>query len=169
MDLNPPDTQTVRDMVLEPMRRGDINQMSFAFQVAGPAFIREKKTDAIPPGTGEVWNADFTERELLALRLFDVSVVTFAAYPQTDVQVRSAMTDAGLDFDALAAFLVRAQRGLTPTTADRDLVEGSLAVLRAFIPAPEPEPETVTTPTTPEAGRSLAHFRALLELEAASI
>ncbi|MBE3072697.1 MAG: HK97 family phage prohead protease [Acidobacteria bacterium] len=169
MECVPPDTQTIRDLVLEPMRRGDINQMSFAFRVAGPAFIREKRTDAIPAGTGEVWNADYTERELHALQMFDGSVVTFAAYPQTDVQVRSAMTEAGLDFDALAAFLARAGRGLTPTSSDRDLVEGSLAVLRAFIPASEPEPETVTTLTTPEAGRSLAHFKALLALEAASI
>ncbi len=169
MEVTPPDTQTVRDMILEPMRRRDINQMSFAFRVAGPAFIREKRTDAIPAGTGEVWNTDYTERELHALQMFDASVVTFPAYVQTDAQVRSAFTDAGLDFDSLAAFIARAQRGLTPTSSDRDLVEGSLAVLRAFIPASEPEPETVTTLATPEAGRSLAHFKALLELEAASI
>lgn len=169
MDVTPPDTQTVRDMVLEPMRRGDVNQMSFAFRVAGPSFIREKPGETIPSGTGEVWNADYTERELHSLQLFDASVVTFPAYVQTDAQVRSAFADAGLDFDALTAFVARTQRGLSPTSSDRDLVEGSLAVLRSFIPAPEPEPETVTTLATPEAGRSLAHFKALLELEAASI
>lgn len=166
MEVTPPDTQTVRDMVLEPMRRGDVNQMSFAFRVAGPAFIREKAGDTIPAGTGEVWNVDYTERELHSLQLFDASVVTFPAYVQTDAQVRSAFTEAGLDFDALTAFVARAQRGLTPTSSDRDLVEGSLAVLRSFLP---PEPEPVTATTQAEAGRSLAHFRALLELEAATI
>lgn len=168
MDVTPPDTQTVRDMVLEPMRRGDVNQMSFAFRVAGPAFIREKPGETIPSGTGEVWNADYTERELHSLQLYDVSIVTFPAYVQTDAQVRSALTEAGIDFDALTAFLTRAQRGITPTSSDLDLLNGSIAVLRSFVPAPVPEP-VATTPTTPEAGRSIAHLRALLDLEAASV
>lgn len=167
MEATPPDTQTVRDLVLEPMRRGDINQMSFSFRVAGPAHIRGKsKDDAIPAGIGEVWNVDYTERELHQLQMYDVSVVTFPAYVQTDAQVRSLITEAGIDFDALTALITRASRGLTPTSSDLDLLNGSIAVLRSFIP-PEPEPEAVTTQAAPEAGRSPVHLRALLELEAA--
>ncbi|ECE6261454.1 HK97 family phage prohead protease [Salmonella enterica subsp. enterica] len=33
-DIAAPDTQTIRDLVLAPMMRGDINQSSFAFRVA---------------------------------------------------------------------------------------------------------------------------------------
>ncbi|MDN8705120.1 HK97 family phage prohead protease, partial [Staphylococcus aureus] len=33
-DITAPDTQTIRDLVLAPMQRGDINQSSFAFRVA---------------------------------------------------------------------------------------------------------------------------------------
>lgn len=168
MTCVPPDTQTIRDLVIEPMRRKDITQMSFAFQVAGPAFIRGKKAEVPPSGTGEVWNADFTERELLSLRLYDASVVTFPAYPSTDAQVRSLMSDAGIDYDALSAFLTRAQRGLTPTSSDLDLINGSIAVLRSFVPS-VPEPAAATTQTTPKAGHSIAHLRSVLELEAASI
>jgi HK97 family phage prohead protease len=164
MEATPPDTQMVRDLVLEPMRRGDINQMSFAFRVAGPAHIRSK--DPIPAGVGEVWNEDYTERELHQLQMYDVSVVTFPAYVQTDAQVRSVMQSTGLDFDALTAFLARAQRGLTPTSSDLDLIETSIAALRSYIP-PASEPETVTTQASPEPGRSLDHLRALLALEAA--
>lgn len=168
MDATPPDTQTVRDLVIEPMRRGDIDQMSFSFRVAGPAFVRQSPKDTVPKGTGEVWNADFTERELHALQMYDVSVVTFPAYVQTDAQVRSLLTEAGIDFEALTALIARTQRGLTPTSSDLDLIEGSIATLRSFIP-PVPEPETATTQATPEAGWSPSHFRTLLELEAALI
>jgi phage head maturation protease len=33
-DILAPDTQTIRDLVIAPMVRGDISQSSFAFQVA---------------------------------------------------------------------------------------------------------------------------------------
>lgn len=66
-----PDTQTVRDLVISPIERGDIDQMSFGFRA-----VKDE------------WNADYTERELLEVQLFDVSAVTFPAYPQTEVGVR---------------------------------------------------------------------------------
>jgi HK97 family phage prohead protease len=167
MECTPPDTQTVRDLVLEPMRRGDINQMSFAFRVVGDAKRRSDVRDGVPPGTGEVWNDDYTERELHQLQMFDASVVTFPAYVQTDAQVRSLMSEAGMDFDALTAFLARHQRGITPTSSDIDLLQGSIATLRSYIPSdPEPAPEPVTTPTS-DVARSADHLRTLLALEAA--
>lgn len=170
MECTPPDTQTVRDLVLAPMQRGDIDQMSFAFRVAGPAFIRQSARDTIPAGTGEVWSADYTERELHQLQMFDASVVTFPAYVQTDAQVRSVLGAAGIDFDALSAFLSRRSRGITPTSSDIDLITGSIAALRSYIP-PEPEPadEPATTQASPQAGRSSDHLRALLALEAAHV
>ena len=72
--IRPPDTSAGRDIV-ESIRRGDIDQMSFAFSVNG----RE----------GEGWDDDDKVRELRDLDLFDVSPVTFAAYPDTTVAVRS--------------------------------------------------------------------------------
>lgn len=73
--IYPPDTQMVRDLVLVPMERGDITQMSFAFSVR--------------PG-GQDWAKDDNGqvvRTLKKLRLYDVSPVTYPAYPQTDVSV----------------------------------------------------------------------------------
>ncbi len=69
----PPDTQWARDLLVS-MRRGDIDQMSFAFQT-----IRDN------------WEivGDEVIRTLLEVRLWEVSVVTFAAYPQTTAHVRS--------------------------------------------------------------------------------
>lgn len=76
-EIDVPDTQTVRDLVVGPVERGDVSQMSFAFGVR--------------PG-GQDWaktDEGLTVRTLKKLRLFDVSIVTYPAYPQTDVAVRS--------------------------------------------------------------------------------
>lgn len=73
-----PDTQTIRDLVLAPMLRGDINQSSFAFRVAHD---------------GENWYQDdegIVIREITRVaRLFDVSPVTYPAYQEADSGVRS--------------------------------------------------------------------------------
>lgn len=69
---DPPDTQTIRDLVLTPMERGDIDGMSFAFTVKTQQWT---KMD----------NGTFKRRLVEAEELYDVSVVTFPAYPDTDV------------------------------------------------------------------------------------
>ena len=73
--INPPDTQAGRDIV-ESIRRGDVDQMSFAF------VTREDKWESDEEGNA-------VTRELLDVDLFDVSPVTFPAYPDTTVAVRS--------------------------------------------------------------------------------
>lgn len=71
--IDPPDTTYANDLQVS-IKRGDIDQASFGF-----ASIRD------------LWDhdADPIERELIELRLIDVSVVTFPAYPQTSVSARS--------------------------------------------------------------------------------
>ncbi|MCG8430859.1 MAG: HK97 family phage prohead protease [Candidatus Omnitrophica bacterium] len=75
IEIDPPDTQTARDLEVS-MRRGDITQMSFAFQVKKETWEE-----------GEEGESDL--RTLQEVRLFDVSPVTFPAYDGTDVAVRS--------------------------------------------------------------------------------
>ena len=67
-EILPPDTTLGRDL-LESIRRGDVSQVSFGFQVQEDRF--SKLTD----GT--------VLRELLDVDLFDVSPVVYPAYPQT--------------------------------------------------------------------------------------
>ncbi|CNF82785.1 TPA: HK97 family phage prohead protease [Yersinia enterocolitica] len=73
-----PDTQTIRDLVIAPMLRGDITQSSFAFSIARD---------------GESWYEDeegIVIREISKFsRLYDVSPVTYAAYQDADSGVRS--------------------------------------------------------------------------------
>jgi HK97 family phage prohead protease len=75
MELTPPDTQWARDLVVT-IRRKDVTQMSFGFTVAMNGSAWEEQEDTIV-------------RTLIKVRLFDVSPVTFPAYPDTEVQARA--------------------------------------------------------------------------------
>jgi hypothetical protein len=157
MELFPPDTTLVRDMVIAPMERGDVNQMSFAFRTVRDEW-REPKKD------GGLW-----ERDLLEGQLWDVSVVTYPAYTQTDAAVRSALTSAGIGWDVLSGVLTRADRGVDLSDIDVLLLRNAIDTLSTYIPVPsEPEP-VATTHDEPQAGRSIAHLTRLLDLRAREI
>ncbi len=91
--IDPPDTAAARDIVTM-IKRGDVTQMSFGFRTISDEF---QMVD------GEV------VRTLKAVRLFDVSPVTFPAYPQTDVDARS--------FDAFKAVMDESERLLAEAEA----------------------------------------------------
>lgn len=76
----PPDTTWANDLITS-MARGDVNQMSFGFKTRADSWEQSEAG---------------TVRELLDVQLFDVSVVTFPAYPQTSAEARNkAMAMAG--------------------------------------------------------------------------
>jgi HK97 family phage prohead protease len=76
VEIDPPDTQDARDLI-KKMQRGDIDQMSFAFTMEGGIQTWDE-TGKMPLRTidkiGELW---------------DVSVVTYPAYPDTEAAARS--------------------------------------------------------------------------------
>lgn len=74
-EVDMPDTQLVRDMVVSPIERGDVSQCSFGFYTINDSW--EKNAD------GKVI------RTLLECDLLDVSPVTYPAYNSTDVAMRS--------------------------------------------------------------------------------
>lgn len=76
VEIDPPDTQDVRDLMAK-MKRGDIDQMSFAFSMRGGV---QKWDDSQDPPLRTIER--FGE-------IFDVSVVTRGAYPTTEVAVRA--------------------------------------------------------------------------------
>ena len=78
VEIDPPDTQAGRDAV-ESIKRGDVNQMSFAFDVIDEDVDRDEANQII--------------RTLKKLKLYEVSPVTFPAYPQTSVSARSSDED----------------------------------------------------------------------------
>ncbi len=73
--ITPPDTQVARDLAVS-IERGDISQMSFAFQTLVEEWIS---------GEGK----DLDLRKIKKVRLYDVSPVTFPAYDGTDIAMRS--------------------------------------------------------------------------------
>jgi len=73
-EIDPPDTQVARDLLVS-MERGDVTQSSFAFTVED-----------------DDWNEDDEGRIIRTIRkvsrLFDVSPVTYPAYPDATVGLR---------------------------------------------------------------------------------
>lgn len=76
VDFSIPDTSYGRDLIVS-LERGDINQMSFGFQVEEDEWNEDNTTGAVIRTITKV------------KRLFDISPITFPAYPQTDVAKRS--------------------------------------------------------------------------------
>lgn len=79
IEIDPPDTCCGRDLQVS-MKRGDIKEMSFGFTVAegGDEWTRD------PDGSGN-WTRTISKID----RLYDVSPVTFPAYPEASCALRS--------------------------------------------------------------------------------
>lgn len=78
IDVTPPDTQWARDLMVS-IGRGDVTQMSFGFAVDRDRWEKQEGRDV---------------RILEAVRLYDVSPVTYPAYPATEVQSRAIYENA---------------------------------------------------------------------------
>lgn len=99
-----PDAQWARD-VLESIRRGDVDQSSFGFDVDEAGQSWERLAD----GTALRHITRFK-------KLYDVSPVTFPAYAQTTVEAREmaeAIISGGVQGDDVAAEAEQAQARLT--------------------------------------------------------
>ena len=86
-EIDPPDTSYARDLMVS-MRRGDVDQMSFGFIT-----VRDK------------WEqiGEQVIRTLLEVELFDVSPVTYPAYPTTSAAVRSQLESFTAESQAASA------------------------------------------------------------------
>ena len=71
--IKPPKTQWAKDLMTS-MKRGDVDAMSFGFAVVLDKWYTEGDTDV---------------RELLKVKLYDVSPVTYPAYTATECDVRT--------------------------------------------------------------------------------
>lgn len=79
-EIDMPDTTYARDLAIS-MARGDVSQCSFAFTVKTDGQEWEEQQD-------RTWTRTITMVE----RLYDVSPVTYPAYPQTECALRSLAT-----------------------------------------------------------------------------
>ena len=112
IEIDPPDTSFARDLMVS-IGRGDITQQSFGFTV---------KKDEWKDLDGDEPLRTLTE----VGELFDVSPVTFPAYPDTNVAVRSleAARDTGTDKPNLA---------FTPVSETADEVRGAEITIKVEV------------------------------------
>jgi uncharacterized protein len=113
LDIRNPTVQEVGSA----LERGDLDQMSIGFRV------RDQR-----------WNADYTEREIREVELFDVSVVTYPASPTTSASLRS--------IDELLA------ADMSDWTEDE--VRRAIAYMTTLLPAVEAEQRQTEEPVTLE-------------------
>ena len=85
--MRPLDTQTIRDLVVTPVKQGLLRKMSFGFSVSDEHSDKE--------------NGEAVRVIDKIGRLFDVSVVTFPAYPQTEV-ISAALVRLGVNPERLS-------------------------------------------------------------------
>ena len=111
-----PDTSYANDLRTSIERR-DITQNSFGFQT-----IQDE------------WSQDGSKRTLLEVKLFDVSPVTFPAYTQTSVKLRS-----GIDLREIDEALIRADRG-TVIESDKLIFDKVLEIVNRTVELINPEP-----------------------------
>ena len=122
-----PNTTDGRDMA-ELLRRGDLNKMSFGFSVQKDS-----------------WNNDMTERTLKSVRLFEVSIVAFPAYAETEAMVRSldkVAARAQVNADELADAVMKLEEGADLSDTEAELIKtvvNSLAPKQAETETPTEE------------------------------
>jgi HK97 family phage prohead protease len=113
-----PDTTYGRDLSVL-MQRGDVNAMSFGFSV---------------PQKGDRWSDDGRTRELLDIRLHEVSIVTgFPAYQATTASVRTleiVASRTNTDVDKLADALLKLESGEALNAENADLITEVVTKLR---------------------------------------
>lgn len=138
VEISPPDTQWARDLLVT-IKRGDVNQMSFAFIVARGGSIWEEQDGKLI-------------RTITKIKtLYDVSPVTYPAYPDTDASVRS-----------LLDIITRAERGQPLEPGEREIIRASIERLRTLAGEEPPKNEE------PRKSR-LSYLRRRLELAEKSI
>jgi HK97 family phage prohead protease len=179
VEITPPEANWARDL-MRSMQRGDVDQMSFGFEVVKDQVIYDRENDLIT-------------RTLLEVKLYDVSVVTFPAYTGTDAavsSVRAALIAGGIDPEEMAGAMARVRAGQPLAPAHRRLVRDLTSRLqRATSAEPAETTESVDDsppsdhsetdqdreeivaaldePTTARSGHSVAWLRRRAELDQA--
>ena len=135
--VTPPDAQWANDLYAS-VKRGDIDQASFGFEAVRDEWDHNKEP---------------AERDLIEVKLFDVSIVTYPAYPQTSVSARSLAE----------MFIARVQHTDDPETI-RYMLEQLDEIIAASAPGQEPHPEDDLAALEISRSRALLRKRKL-ELE----
>lgn len=136
VEITPPDTQAGRDAITS-IRRGDVSQMSIAFQIIKQEWLLPEDRKELPL------------RTIREAKLFEVSPVTFPAFEQTSISARSGLILPDGEIDPLeeARRLLRcAERGMTLTNDQRKLLSAAVELYQPYLLEPEPDPDASQDP-----------------------
>jgi HK97 family phage prohead protease len=147
-EIDPPDTTWANDLYTS-IKRGDITQSSYAF---------------LP--VKETWSTDDAGelRTLHEVRLFDVSPVTYPAFPGADASARSALAASGIDPDGIARLVLKHQRGTPFTASERAMLRAAIDALSVIQGTAEPIRRDHSDGTPADSAGALRLRRARLEL-----
>lgn len=113
--------QSYANDLRESVGRGDVSQSSMGFQVIK-----------------DIWENNFSKRTITEVKLFDVSPVTFPASEKTEVKLRSAFLDMGIDYNALNLIIVKANRNIDLSDDDKAILNDAIKTFNSFLPVGEP-------------------------------
>jgi len=111
-----PNTTYANDL-RESIDRGDVTQCSIGFQVVK-----------------EIWDNGYKDRSLEEVKLFDVGPVTFPASEKTEVKLRSAMLDMGIDYNILNLIIVKSNRGIELEENEIETLRNTISIFGTYIP-----------------------------------
>ncbi len=112
-DIFPPDTDLVRDMVIAPIERGDVDQMSFGFRVIADSVLDEDNVITI---------------RLKEIDLVEVSPCTLPAYTDTQIGLSARSADRIEEFRQLRQAAIQAPASDQPQVhAESDVAESETA------------------------------------------
>lgn len=129
VDIYPPDTQAGRDAVTS-IKRGDVSQMSIAFQIVKQEWYFPQDKRELPV------------RTIKEMKLFEVSPVAFPAFEQTSISARSGMLAPDGEIDPLeeARRLIRcAEQGMELSAEQRGIIAAAADLYKPYLLEPEPE------------------------------
>ena len=137
-EATPPDTQWAKDLLVS-IKRGDITQNSFGFIILDDEWDEDDEGRRV--------------RSLKKVKLFDVSPVTYPAYPQTELHIRGKWGETTLVYESMKegtrktiANIVRAnEKAKVKQTAHR------YGITESIYSSTEPNPTVFLTNSTSEA------------------
>jgi len=86
----------------------------------------------------DMWNDNYTKRELLEVELIELGPVTMPAYAKSKVSARSYFNNIGINFNALYMVLNKSKRNLELNKDDEEIINHAIDKLQRCLPKIEP-------------------------------
>lgn len=136
-EITPPNTQWANDLI-ESIRRGDTTGASFGFQVINAEWETKDGKDV---------------RILKEVKLIEVSVgVTFPAYADTSIGIRSLFEEKGLDREKIRAIFNKIDLGDRLNVEEREILSKISNAIAEYLPSgASVRAEPLNTPFEPQA------------------